>query len=337
MPERSARLLHAAGSASVASDVAADARRDTSLSPGLGRHRRGAPPQHDEGLPRKSADTTRPTGRLRRAGLHAATVIVGLVCLTLLFNPFGSQQAPTSTAAQLDPQIDLGPLPFDSFAPPVPTGEVAQPRLTPLPSSSPSPPAVPAQQARRHPTAKPSIKPTRKDAPDDLNVVQPIGPSHGPFARSDTHSSSRSSATTPPPASTSVLPRPPSASLSASSIHLGTDRSGSFNVSISPGSGTWSASGNSHINVDTNGSFTVDAPQSEPGCLSASRTASGIITVSWRGTNTGSGSTTDASGTLTLTVSWTIAKDRGYWVSSPTTGGGYWSNCSPSAANPSLG
>ncbi|MFI7643419.1 hypothetical protein [Nonomuraea sp. NPDC049400] len=159
-------------------------------------------------------------------------------------------------------------------------------------------------------------------------IVEQIEPSNELAADPEDHPSASAS-----PPSDRLRPPAPAARLSDSSISLGTSRSGSFSVNISPGSGTWVATDTSHIEVSPNGSFTVNAPRSEPGCAGTSRTASETITISWNGTNSADGTTT-ARGTLTLTVSWEITQDKGYWVTSSTvTGGGYWSNCSPSGTS----
>ncbi|MFD0479907.1 hypothetical protein ACFQ0B_76035 [Nonomuraea thailandensis] len=127
---------------------------------------------------------------------------------------------------------------------------------------------------------------------------------------------------------------PPTASLSPSSLSLGSGRSGSFALLCSTGTcSITSASGTNGIAVSAT-RISVSAPASRPGCTTV--TESGTATIVWSGTTTGDGRTTDgtttASGTLTLTISWTVKADKGDWIptGSVTHGGdrqGHWSNC----------
>ncbi|MEV4115979.1 hypothetical protein [Nonomuraea sp. NPDC049695] len=329
MPERPSQSPRPRGLAHQYNDLPQPAPAEHPGATSSGRHRRDPQPERTEDLSPDPVSTGRSAGRLRRAGLPAAVAVVGLVCLTLLFNPFGPRLAPTTNAAQHNPQVNLGPLPFDTSAPPIPTGQ-PRPTLEPVTTSSASPRTATTKPATRRPTTRPSSKPTLTPVTDDRTIVQQIGPSHGPIT-GPYPSPSASSSATASATSTPDVPQPlaPTASLSTSLLALGTSRSGSFNVSISPGSGTWSATDTGSIDVDADGSFTVDAPRSEAGCPGASRTAAETVTISWHGNN---GATT-ASGTLTLTVSWEITKDKGDWIHSPNApGGGYWSNCTPDDA-----
>ncbi|WP_219510885.1 hypothetical protein [Nonomuraea ceibae] len=251
----------------------------------------------------------------------------------MLFNPFEPPAPPATGMAEQDTQIDLGPLPFDTYAPPAPTHD---PHLTPEPAlTMPAKPSTTRRPTTRPTTRKSTKHPDGRPTPRDPTSQQRLEPTRSPHNEPRTppsNSTTTSAPSTPRPS----LQRPPAprADLPSTTLSLGSGRSGSISVNISPGTGTWSATGTDRINVDADGSFTINAPRAEPGCPGSARTESGTITITWRGTNAGDGITTKgtstASGTLPLTVSWDIAKDKGTWVVSPsTTGGGYWSNCSP--------
>ncbi|MFG1683384.1 hypothetical protein ACGFNP_24670 [Nonomuraea sp. NPDC049269] len=124
-------------------------------------------------------------------------------------------------------------------------------------------------------------------------------------------------------------PNPPVASLSPSSINLGTRRTGSFRL-VCPGDCKITAvSGSKGIAVSTH-AFRVRVPASRPGCPGPPATEFGRITLRWTGTSSGDGANTTGvargSGTLNLRLSWTVANAKGAFVADGK-GGGYWTNC----------
>jgi hypothetical protein len=124
-------------------------------------------------------------------------------------------------------------------------------------------------------------------------------------------------------------PRPPTASLSPSSVNLGARRTGSFALDCPDATcRIVSAAGSRTIRVSGT-SFTVRAPASRAGCPGPRERESGVITVRWSGTSTGDGTRTRgvsrAGGTLRLHVSWTVAMVKGTYVDEGN--GGHWSNC----------
>ncbi len=124
-------------------------------------------------------------------------------------------------------------------------------------------------------------------------------------------------------------PHPPVASLSPSSINLGTRRTGSFRL-VCPGDCKVTAvSGSKGIAVSAH-AFRVRVPASRPGCPGPPATEFGRITVRWTGTSSGDGENTTgvarSSGTLNLRLSWTVANAKGAFVADGK-GGGYWTNC----------
>lgn len=123
--------------------------------------------------------------------------------------------------------------------------------------------------------------------------------------------------------------KPPNASLSPSSINLGTRRTGSFRL-VCPGDCKITAvSGSKGIAVSAH-AFRVRVPASRPGCPGPPATEFGRITVRWTGTSSGDGENTTGvargSGTLSLRLSWTVANAKGAYVADGK-GGGYWTNC----------
>lgn len=190
------------------------------------------------------------------------------------------------------------------------------------------------------PTSRPTTKPASKTQTPKPTAGGPSEPPHQgdkPTTKPSTKPTAKPTATTSadptkaPPTTKPPLPKPaaPTASVSGGGT-LGTGRSGSFSLSVSPGTGSITgASGSTGISV-SGSSFTVTAPASYPGC-DGPKTGSGTITVSWAGTNTGDGvateGTTSGGGSLTLSVSWTVKEDKGYLVGDGH-GGEYYSNCS---------
>ncbi|MFG1707883.1 RNA polymerase sigma factor [Nonomuraea sp. M3C6] len=122
-------------------------------------------------------------------------------------------------------------------------------------------------------------------------------------------------------------PAPPVAKVSPSSLSLGSGRTGSFSLSCTGRCEITSATGTDGIAVSGT-SFRVSAPVSRSGC--AARVERGKITVRWAGKATGDGArtggTTLGKGTLTMSVAWTVAADRGARMLDAQRGV-YWSNC----------
>ncbi|MDP4511834.1 RNA polymerase sigma factor [Nonomuraea turcica] len=189
-----------------------------------------------------------------------------------------------------------------------PTGPATKPPAS-RKTSPPGHPAKAATDIRPEPARTPPI---RNGGPQD-----PPRPTRQPTASSTIRK----------------LPKPPSptASLSPSSLTLGTSRSGSFTLHCTGTCQVTSASGSNGITVSGT-HVSVSAPRSRTGCTST--TESGTATIFWNGTTSGDGrtseGTTTGGGTLILSVSWTVEADKGTWVATgdfhPATQG-YWSNC----------
>jgi DNA-directed RNA polymerase specialized sigma24 family protein len=109
-------------------------------------------------------------------------------------------------------------------------------------------------------------------------------------------------------------PEPPVARLAPTSSWLGSRRTGSFSLSCTGTCAITSATGTNGI-VVTGTTFRVKAPRSRPGCPGRPAVRRGRITVAWAGRTTGDGArtggTTAAHGTLTMKVTWTIARRGG--------------------------
>ncbi|TMR23635.1 hypothetical protein ETD86_07280 [Nonomuraea turkmeniaca] len=123
-------------------------------------------------------------------------------------------------------------------------------------------------------------------------------------------------------------PAPPVARLSPASAWLGSQRTGSFALSCTGRCAITSAAGTDGIAVSGT-RFRVTEPASRPGCGDRATVRRGKIVVQWAGKATGDGTrtggTTAAKGTLTLNVTWTVAKDQG--VRLLDADGLRWSNC----------
>ncbi|MGI5288389.1 RNA polymerase sigma factor [Nonomuraea polychroma] len=123
-------------------------------------------------------------------------------------------------------------------------------------------------------------------------------------------------------------PAPPRARLSPASVWLGSQRTGSFTLSCTGRCSITSAVGGDGIEVSGT-RFRVREPVSRPGCGERATVRRGKIVVQWAGKTTGDGTrtggTTTAKGTLTLSVSWTVAQDKG--VRLLDADGVRWSNC----------
>ncbi|MEV1002661.1 hypothetical protein [Nonomuraea sp. NPDC050202] len=290
-------------------------------------------PRADEADPEARLSLRPLLPALRVGGLIAAAVAAVLAAGALWSALQPDQSAPATMApaaapstltpppSQPPPTILLpeepptGPPPSQSTRPP--TGSPAARRPTHAPTRSPatrtpSPAGQPTKAAHEAPQARPS----RPAGPQD-----PPRPTRQPIA----------SATT---ARKLPKPPPPTASLSPSSLALGSGRTGSFTLHCTTGTcSVASAVGSNGVTI-TGTRVTVTAPASRPGC--AATTESATVTITWTGTATGDGRTTAGTvtggGTLTLTVTWTVEADKGEWIptGSITHGGdrqGYWSHC----------
>ncbi|MEV0315543.1 RNA polymerase sigma factor [Nonomuraea fuscirosea] len=230
---------------------------------------------------------------------------------------------------------------------PSPAVPVAAPAtITLVPSDVPpnalldEPPPVPPP-SRRPRSPAPSKKRTPMPAPKNSpsKARSQIDPATG-GSRADTNSGPQEPPAWPardPSASSTrrPLPRPapPTADLTLASLHLGAGRSGRVTLSCTGTCHITSGRGTSGIVVDGD-RITVSAPTSTPACDDI--TESGTATITWSGTSTGDGrtseGTTRSDGILTLPVSWTIEADKGTWI--PTGSVAYagdhegrWSNC----------
>ncbi|MEU4576134.1 sigma factor-like helix-turn-helix DNA-binding protein [Nonomuraea sp. NPDC023979] len=292
-------------------------------------------PRTDESNP-EARISLRPVLPVVRVTATVAAVLTAVVLTGIAWSGMQSPRQTSATAAQAPPSSipDVITLPADPAEPdpflqepPSPDPTSTPPRTTDptRPTSKPTSRRATKKNSDRPSTKAPathpaSSRPVRNDSPHDP-PAQPSKPATKPSASSTTRSAAQ-------------LPRPaaPSAKVSPSSISLGSARSGSFSLSVSPGSGrVLSATSSNGIQV-SGSRFTVSAPQSKPGCSPS--TESGTITLTWSGSNTGDGrttaGTTDAGGSLSVNVSWTVEADKGIWLSSgPVTNGsrGYWSNC----------
>ncbi|MEV4394215.1 hypothetical protein [Nonomuraea sp. NPDC049607] len=124
-------------------------------------------------------------------------------------------------------------------------------------------------------------------------------------------------------------PDPPTARVSPRSVSLGSGRAGSFSLSCTGTCRVVSATGTRGIVVDGT-TFRVTDPRSRPGCPGGPDVRRGRITIVWTARATGdglrTGGTATAGGTLTLPVSWTIARDKGVRRLDAERGV-HWSNC----------
>ncbi|GAA1680076.1 hypothetical protein GCM10009733_091060 [Nonomuraea maheshkhaliensis] len=230
---------------------------------------------------------------------------------------------------------------------PSPTVPVAAPAtITLVPSDAPpnalldEPPTVPPPSRRPRspaPSKKRSPMPAVRNPPS--KAPSQIDPAVG-GSRAGTNSGPQEPPALPardPTASSTrrTLPRPapPTADLTPASLHLGTGRSDRVTLSCTGTCHITSGRGTSGIVVDGD-RITVSAPASTPACDDI--TESGAATISWTGTTTGDGRTSEGTtrggGTLTLPVSWTIEADKGTWMPTGSvtyTGDheGRWSNC----------
>ncbi|WP_157246200.1 RNA polymerase sigma factor [Nonomuraea typhae] len=218
-----------------------------------------------------------------------------------------------------------------------PAPEEGQPVRTPPPTKRPVTSRVTTDSG---PQPSSTRKPTTK-AEDDDGPREPTGrPTTREPVKEPTRQPERDSEKqmkTTQPLAKQALPKPPAptARLSSASASLGSGRSGSLALDCDGTCQVTSASGSPGISV-AGTTYTVEAPESRPGCPGPPTGESGTVTVSWSGTKTGDGTTTEGTttggGTLTLSVSWTVSKDKGTFVPDMK-GGGYWSNCSPLSAN----
>lgn len=240
-----------------------------------------------------------------------------------------------TTEPEADPQVEVPPEDVTTLQPEDTPGQRDDTGVPPDGSPTSTPPdARPTRTApptSKPATSRPTAKPTPSDPGGRKDTAEPKRNQDPP----DPPKQPTSAPPTKPVAKKVELPKPqpPTASLSSSSADLGSGRSGSFSLSCTGSCQVTSASGSNGINVSGT-SYSVDAPPSKPGCPGPATRESGTITVSWSGTATGDGSTTEGTsnggGTLTLSVSWSVAKDKGVFVPDMK-GGGYWSNCSPNS------
>ncbi|MEV0151888.1 MULTISPECIES: hypothetical protein [unclassified Nonomuraea] len=284
-------------------------------------------PRPDEANPEASL-SLRPMLPALRVGSLIVAVVVAVGVAGAAFSALRPERPTTVTQAAAPRPIETITL-ITTEPPPDPALE-EPPTLAPT-STAPSPRraiAPTTRPVRKASTHAPSPRPTKK-APTVTASVRPLktsGPDEPP--RQTTRPRSSSSAKT--------LPKPaaPAAAVSPSSVSLGSGRSGSIELSVSPGTGEIvSASGSNGIEVSGT-RFTVSAPEEKPGC--STTTESGTITITWRGTNTGDGRTTTGTttggGTLSVSVTWTVQPDKGYWQPTGSVGhvgskDGFWSNC----------
>ncbi|MGW5687219.1 MFS transporter [Nonomuraea sp. NPDC003754] len=295
----------------------------------------------EEEMWRRRPDESDPEARLswrpvvRVTALTAASVAVA----SLAWIGLHTVGRPTTVVQAAAPSRSIPPTILIETAPVDPDTELAL-EEPPGRQASPPPVAIPTVRpstVRARPTGKPTpkqaITASRKPSPKlTLRAGEPrTGPEQPPGRQNSQQSRSRASSSPPSTAaqpSKAALPAPPPPQASASGGgSLGSGRSGNISVTISPGTGTWSASGSGPISVSGN-TFTVSTPVSKPGC-GGPTTESGTITISWQASNTGDGTstsgTTSESGTLSLPVSWTVEADKGYQYETPS--GTKWSNC----------
>ncbi|AQZ63044.1 hypothetical protein BKM31_17650 [[Actinomadura] parvosata subsp. kistnae] len=294
-------------------------------------------PSEDFWTPR--ADEADPEARLSLRPLFPALRVGGLIAATvaavLTAGALWSALQPKQPPAPLAPAAAPATLtPSDSQPPPT----ILLPEEPPTnpPTSQPTHAPTSSPPARR-PARTPTKPPTRRRS-------SPAGQPAKAASKASPGKPSRSAQPQDPPrptrqpaATTSrTLPKPPppAASLSPSSMALGSSRTGSFTLHCTTGTcAVTSATGSNGITVSGT-RVTVAAPASRPGCTATTET--GTATITWTGTTTGDGhttaGTTTGGGTLTLTVTWTVEADKGEWIptGSVTHGGdrqGYWSHC----------
>ncbi|NRQ35352.1 hypothetical protein HII36_26505 [Nonomuraea sp. NN258] len=261
--------------------------------PGYGR-------PHGEGVRLEEYWQTRQEDDDPEAGLPIRTVArvgliigVGLLVAGLAWAIVNAQQnPPTLTRAAAKGPLAAPPAAAPPVAPP------AAPPVSPLSSAPADPPAA---------------------SGDDLRA--PSGGQADAPSKQDTGGALR------PMAKRVELPRPapPVVKLVPASVRLGSGRAGSFSLSCTGTCEVTSTSATRGI-VVTGTTFRVKAPRTH---CAAPAVRTGRITVRWTATTTGdgveTGGTTSAKGTLTMRVSWTIAKDKG--MVAIDSGGTFWSEC----------
>ncbi|MFI6603788.1 hypothetical protein ACIBHX_46795 [Nonomuraea sp. NPDC050536] len=262
---------------------------------------------------------TKPLHLLGKPLKVAATAVAAVAAVLLAGAVWTNMQqpAPTRVASLAAPQQGLDPAPpatITLLTTTAPNG-LDDPPSSPVTTTPPTPPhasgkaspSSPPSGHRTHPSAAPTSRPT-------VSPVQPVrqGSLDDPPQPSRRPTSGPSAKPAP-----KALPKPatPEASLSPSRLDLGSSRSGSFSLDC-PGAScqVTSASGADGISVSGT-SVSVSAKAPAPDCHYVVQ--QGTVTVSWAGTATGDGKTTQGttsgSGTLTLTVS--------YKAVDPATGG----------------
>ncbi|MER7613405.1 RNA polymerase sigma factor [Nonomuraea wenchangensis] len=232
--------------------------------------------------------------------------------------------APATIALLPEPPPDL--LPEDP--PTAATTPVLQTATTTTPSSAATTPEKFARGGRNN---NPRPHHSRTEAPDRRTPATRSGPQNPLALRATSRPAATPRRPTDRPTSQPAArqlpkPPPPTASLSPSSLILGTSRSGTISLSCTGECRITSVGGIAGTSVSGT-TVAVTAPASRPGCTDT--TESATLSVNWSGTTTGDGRTTTgttaATGTLTAHVSWAVKGDKGTLVH--TGHGDYWSNC----------
>ncbi|MGV9383537.1 hypothetical protein ACWDRB_47525 [Nonomuraea sp. NPDC003707] len=295
----------------------------------------GARPTLKRTLPTRSPDGLRPLVPVVRVSGIIAVAVTAVIAAGAAWSALQPAQ-PSATVAPVAAPATITLLGSDP------------PLLDPLADDPPVDP--PADQPTTGPTSAPTTgKPTHRptQAPASRSARPTGHPAKAaPNSQPDSTRTrpTRNGGTQDPPRPSSrptvsntvrKLPKPPSptASLSPSSLALGSGRSASFALQCT---GTCQVTGGSGSNgIAVSGvRVSVSAPQSRPGCTLT--TEYGTASISWGGSVTGDGrtsaGTTSGGGTLTLSVSWTVEADKGTWIPTGSVGHvgdrqGYWSNC----------
>ncbi|GGO81353.1 hypothetical protein [Nonomuraea cavernae] len=264
--------------------------------------------------------------------IRVAALIIAVVGAVALIGTAWSVLRPDprpETAARVAAPQPVGTITLITTEQPPEVDPVLQEPPSLAPTQTPT-----SRPATSRTATKPSTHPTVQMAGTPSARIRP-SKTGGPTTPTGPHDPPRQPTTKPSASTTkSQLPQPaaPSARVSPASLNLGSGRTGSVSLDVSPGTGqVVSASGSSGISI--NGTrITVSAPREKPGC--ARFTESGTVTLTWSGTSTGDGritaGTTTGVGTLTVTVTWTVEADQGYWISSGPVYSdrqGHWSNC----------
>ncbi|GAA0912065.1 hypothetical protein [Nonomuraea longicatena] len=321
---------------------------------------------------RNRPDESNPEARLSVRSVARVGVLVGAGVLVagLAWTGMHTQVQPARVAGAAIPQplpvptesvIEVPPgatvpeqPPPSARRPEDPRDRARPPTTAPVRAERPddplrSPTKAPTKDSAKDPAKDPTKAPVKDPAkgPAKAPTKAPTkAPNKAPATREPTRTPERAQQRTPTAEPTRERqqalakppplpkPPPPTARLSSSSASLGSGRSGSLSLDCTGSCQITSASGSNGISV-SGSSYSVSAPTSRPGCPGPDSTESGTISVSWSGTTTGNGTTTEGTatggGTLTMSVSWTVARDKGTYVPDMN-GGGYWSNCGPNSS-----